>query len=149
MQRLVVLLTAKFSVADRVFCCQCMCSRCPLGEHSGSIRCGFKYLSEVKGQQIPHSVFLFSCKYIKSLSKGDVEVCLMSFMEFIDFTSSCGPFLRDRNICENILVDMRIGRALTCYSKKRDLMFKVLIESCSCILLHLMLGVFDVLVEFQ
>lgn len=147
MQRLAVLHTAKFSVADTVHWCQCVCNRCLLGSirHSGSIRCGFKYLFEIKVHQIPCSgLGFFVCKYIKSLSKRNVEVCLMSFMEFIDFTSSCGSLLRDRNICENILVDLRIGKALTCCSKKRDLVFEVLIESCSCILLCLILGIFGV-----
>lgn len=147
MQGLSVLHTTKFSVADAVHWCQCVCNRCSLGSirHSGSIRCGLKYLFVVKVQQMPYSgLGFFFYKYIKSLSKRNMQVCLMSFMDFIDFTSSCGSLLRDRNIYKNILLDLRIGKALTCYSKKRDLVFEVLIESCSCILLCLILGIFGV-----
>lgn len=50
----------------------------------------------------------------------------MSFMEFTDFSSSCGPVIKDSNISENLLADLSLSKALTGYSRNSDLVFKVL-----------------------
>lgn len=50
----------------------------------------------------------------------------MSFMEFIDFSSSCGRMLKDSNISENLLVDLSLSKALNGYSKNRGFVFKIL-----------------------
>lgn len=50
----------------------------------------------------------------------------MSFTDSIDFSSSCGPIMKDSNISENLLLDMSLNISLSGYSKNKTLMLNAL-----------------------